>query len=265
MTILPKNNLGKWSIRLTIAFVALFLLSLVAFIIDASTPREPSRIWLIALTTDLTAIVITGLSALITGSLSVKNYQEKSVLIYSSLTLTVLGLVVLAVFAFGSPKSASDEDIIKLILDSGPSQSRYDVIDPQMSLKYISDSESYIRSRFQEEGLGSLVNNFFVKNAEPKLMDIPSSPERGYVIDYDGKYRSYFENDAGGWVKFRQENPKVAAMVDISAPSYDPRTGLVMIYIGWAGDGFLGGEEILVYKYIFGRLIPINYLLLSMS
>lgn len=266
MTILPKSHLGKWAFGIAITFVVLLLVSIAAFVAISFGPVEPSRIFLVVLITDVSAMVISAVGALIIGLFSLQNNREHSVLIYSSLTLTLLGILFLAVFVFWSPKQVSDEDIIKLILDSGSSQGRYDVINPQMSGQYISDSESTILYYFQQEGLGSLANNFVTKNTQPKLMDIPSSPDHGYVIDYDGKYESYFEGgQSDGWIKFRQENPKAGAMIDFSIPAYDPVTGLAMINIEWSGDGLMGGGGIYVYKYIFGRLIPINYLLLSMS
>jgi hypothetical protein len=254
MTIMPKSRLGKWTFGLATTFVVLLLVSGAAFVAISLSPVEPSRIWLIILITDASAMLLFGMGAFITGLFGIKNNQEHSVLIYSSLTLTLIGIIFLGVFAWGSPKHVSDEELIKrVIAEPGDLRPRCEIVNPLMSLYDVPDSisyvsvgsESYIRDSFQQQGLGNLVDSLFAKNAQPQLMGIPSAPENGYLIDYDGKYEGY--------------------STIISIPVYDAKTGLVMVYRAFVFPDLPSGGGIYVYKYIFGRLIPINYLALWMS
>ncbi len=262
MTILPKTCLGKWNYGLAITFAMLFLISVV-FVVFLC-PVEPSRLWLVGFISDLAAMLVCGISAFVTGLLSIKNKRERSVLVYSSLIFLLLGILFLGVFCCGSPKHVSEEEIIeRFLINNGKTQGYYDIISPQMSLN--DESEDNVLYYFQQEGLNALVTRLFSNNEQPTRMNIPSSPDKGYVIDYDGKFESYFEEGGGDWAQLREENPKAGAMVYISTPAYDSRTGLVMIYCGWSGDSFLGEGDILVFKYIFGKLIPINKLLLWIS
>jgi hypothetical protein len=138
-----------------------------------------------------------------------------------------------------------------------------------MSLSKIGTEKEWILKRFAELGyeLSSLVESLFERNATPVEMNIPSSPENGYIIDYDGKYVGYFKNAEiyTAWDNLINDYPEVYALVDISMPVYDPDTGIVIIFTAIQYAPLAGAGWIIAYSYDGNALIEITRLQLWIS
>lgn len=162
--------------------------------------------------------------------------------------------------------SKSDfQKILRLLLTSG-NPGRYSIIVPEMSYRYFSKYFSYNYSiesfriqQFQEKGydITDLVGIFCDRNIEPVMMDIESSREHGYVIDYDGKYRSYMKEPMFGFEKLQAENPGAGGFLEISVPAYDPRTNMILVYEGAWSHFLMGGGDLVLYEYKNGSLIKL--------
>jgi len=74
------------------------------------------------------------------------------------------------------------------------------------------------------------------------------------VIDYDGKFANYFKEDGGGWEKWYKENPKAHGITTVSLPAYDPKTGLVLLYMGTQVHWLAGSGRVILYSYEKGEL-----------
>jgi len=265
MNILTKSYLGRWSVSLSATFMIVFFVSIGSFLLLGAL--APNLAGSIALKLEIAALSVTGIGAFISGLISITKKRERSILIFLSVVISLMGVLLLGIVIWGSPQEVSEEEIINLILTQDTMEGHYHVFDPEMSLMLFSDKDDNIRYSFRQEGLNfdTLVTTLFANNAEPVQMNIQSSPDKGYLIDYDGKFQSYFEKDGDGWTQLRQENPEARSLVYISVPAYDPKTGFVMICLGWQGDALFGEGRVMVYKYIFGRLITISSILIWIS
>lgn len=160
--------------------------------------------------------------------------------------------------------------LITLILTQELDEGEYHIYSPDMSFGIMGGQaastsfgggEEYLIESFRDQGVevGKLFEVLFERNQVPERMQIPSSLKDGYIIDYDGYFVSYFENDPemNGWQRLRNENPGAHAFVTISVPAYDLETGIVLVYIGWQGDWLLGEGRIYAFKYNGIRLMEI--------
>jgi hypothetical protein len=227
----------------------------------------PSEGWLVILVAELALLAISAMGALVTGLVAIVKDHEHSVLIFAAMLISLVGLLLLTSFLWGSPPRVSNTEVVEFFLADHAANGRYNVFDPKLSLPVDQDQIDNLRAEFRHQGLplDDLMSSLSEVNQKPTLLDIPSSPERGYLIDYNGRFQPYFKKDGGGWIRLRQENPQVQALVSLSAPAYNARTGLVMIYVGWVGDSLFGEGDVLVYKYIFGRMIFVTSLVVWIS
>ena len=121
------------------------------------------------------------------------------------------------------------------------------------SLKKSKKETESIEDVFDLQGNG-LVDKFFGKNKKSSRLSLKSDPSRGYVIDYDGKFRRYFEKGEGGWKQFYKENPNAHGRISISLPAFDEKSGLVLVYKGTWDNWRLGRGYLILYKYKDGKL-----------
>ncbi len=66
-----------------------------------------------------------------------------------------------------------------------------------------------VKDKIRIEGydIGPLVDKLIEKNKERTPLSLKSSPEKGYIVDYDGKFKKYFDEGGGGWEKWYKDNP----------------------------------------------------------
>jgi|WetSurSiteA1Bulk_404760.scaffolds.fasta_scaffold06631_3 hypothetical protein len=121
--------------------------------------------------------------------------------------------------------------------------------------KYFQEWAATKRQRLQEllgaKGLHAdeLINQFLLHLPTSRKIILKSSNRFGYQIDHDGKYEKYFSSNGEGaetWRRGDWSSPR--GWVRLSAPLYDSKTGIALIYIGATYHLLSGTGDILVYK-----------------
>lgn len=96
----PKTNLGKWSVRLIIAFFLLFILTQIIAAVgrgQGAFDSDSFNIYQILIPITIIPAGICGIAAFITGIIGVAKSKERSVLVFLA---TAIGLFVL-IFVLG--------------------------------------------------------------------------------------------------------------------------------------------------------------------
>jgi len=107
--------------------------------------------------------------------------------------------------------------------------------------------------KLDDYDIGNLVDLLLALNKESVRLSINSSPRDGYIIDYDGTYAKYFEEDGGGWREWHKDHPEAHGYTQISLPAYDKESGLVLVYQDIQSDYLVGVGSIDVYRYKDGK------------
>jgi hypothetical protein len=112
-------------------------------------------------------------------------------------------------------------------------------VDPDIDVRHLERIAKQMGAIEEMLGLKyyGLVEKFFEKNKKSSRLSLKSDRSKGYVIDYDGRFRRYFEKDGGGWEPWYKENPNAHGMTSVSLPVFDENSGIVMVY---KGDGQTG-------------------------
>lgn len=128
-------------------------------------------------------------------------------------------------------------------------------------------TQNFVRRKFkvQDKQIDRLLDALIQKNEEPVRLELTSSPEDGYVIDFDGKFTSYFEDGLGAWERWYEENPKADGLTQVSLPAVDPRTGLVLVYMGTQYHWTSGAGYLILYRYADGKLQELERVMLWIS
>jgi hypothetical protein len=168
------------------------------------------------------------------------------------------------------PDDVGDEEIISLVLAYFPKNFWGDdehiiLVNPE-TLTCGSGSASEI---FKKKGydFDKLLKKLADINTESVMLGIESSPENGYIIDYENKFHNYINDEYHytDWNRFYSENPEVGAYVSISIPAYDRNTGFVLVKLEfWLGN-LSGAGFVNAYKYTSGKLELIDYVLIWVS
>lgn len=129
------------------------------------------------------------------------------------------------------------------------------------------ERKKYILESLRIDGydIGPLLDRLSARNKEPANLTLPSSPQKGYLIDYEDNYLKYFSKDGGGWEKWYQENPEAHGHTTISLPAYDPRNKILLIYIGTQFHYLVGEGYLIACRYGWGRLEELARALLWVS
>ena len=165
--------------------------------------------------------------------------------------------------------------IIALALETSFEDKGYTVVEPQTKLSHMDctdaedakKSKEYIKKKLKIEGydITPALNDLFNKNKRPIRLNLKSKPAKGYIIDYENKYRKYFNNDGGGWDKWYKENPKAHGSTAVSRPAYDKNNGIVLIYKGTQSHWLAGAGYIIAYKYDGIKLKELGRVMLWIS
>jgi len=168
-----------------------------------------------------------------------------------------------------------DNAILDQILQMEFKGGGFTVVDPLTTLSMFKKekpedlvrSRAYIKKQLKIEGydIGPLFDRFIEKNLKPVRLSLKSSPEKGYLIDYDGKFASYFKSDGGGWEKWHKENPLTQGWTRVSLPAYDEKAGIVLLYLGTQYDWLAGSGHLIAYKYTDGKLTELGRVMLWIS
>ena len=190
--------------------------------------------------------------------------------------------VLLALLVMGScfsmaedVKINKDNEILSLALMRSYKDGGYTIVAPETRLshldlkdpKEIQQTKNYILDNIEVEGydLNKLLDRFLERNALSVLLSIKSSPENGYLVDYDRMYEKYFEKNGGGWEQWYKEHPQAHGWTTVSLPAYDPESKIVLLYIGTQSHWLMGSGYIFVFKYDQGTLKELRRLMLWIS
>ncbi len=187
----------------------------------------------------------------------------------------VLVLAASGVLAAENKATEEENTILTLVLKRSYADGGFTVVHPETGFSHVDSDEpkevmqskKYIAEHLRTNGIivTKLVDQLFERNKRPVLLTIKSSPKDGYVIDFDGKFKKYFEKDGGGWDKWYKENPKAHGSTTVSLPIYDQKTGLVLVYTGTQSHWLAGSGWIILYRYEKGQLKELNKLMMWIS
>ncbi|MCE5231649.1 hypothetical protein LLG95_18885 [bacterium] len=189
----------------------------------------------------------------------------------------LIALACLATAACSSKLTPAENTVLSLVLQSqADKDGRYTVVHPEteiFGLANPADSKEVEQVKkgvmkemaIQQYDIGPMLDRLFKINRKPSALSLQSEPEKGYVIDYDEHYRSYFKKGAGGWDKFYKENPKAHGMTGVSRPVIDDKNGLVLVYRGTQSHWLAGAGFIILYEFKDGKLKELKKTMLWIS
>jgi hypothetical protein len=94
-----------------------------------------------------------------------------------------------------------------------------------------------------------LIDLFFEKNVQSRPLSLKSSPESGYIIDYEKSHAKYFEEGGGGWEKLYRDNPLARGSLYVSMPAYDAESGLIILFLMEFYGRHYGEGNIIFFQY----------------
>lgn len=159
-----------------------------------------------------------------------------------------------------------DNTLLALILKQSVPDGKYTVVDPEARLSDNPDKAALLEQFKTDHAIvGPLIDQLIERNTEPALLTLESSPENGYVVDYDGAYAKYFEEDGGAWDQLYEEHPDAAGTTTVSLPAYDEASGYVLIYQGTQMHWLAGQGNLVLYKYADGKMTEVESIMLWIS
>jgi hypothetical protein len=103
---------------------------------------------------------------------------------------------------------------------------------------------------FDDDVKQKLIEQFLENNREKQSLQLPAVRGTGFIVDYDGKFNRYFDDDEGGWDALYPDYPNADGYYTVSMPAYDPESSLVLIYCSLI-FGLFGADEGLRDVYVF--------------
>lgn len=192
-----------------------------------------------------------------------------------------LGAVVIIIIyigvLFGSfshvllPKQVQHENInienkiISLVvadrLNNGNTGNSYSIVkaDTEMTID-VALYANEIKERLDKQGYDftNLIDSLIEVNQTSTRLEINSSIEDGYYIDYDGKLFNYlYKGGSDCWlIRWQWFRPQINGVTLVSRPTYDPETGYVLITLFHMGSHpSQNFGNIYAYKYVDGELV----------
>lgn len=164
-------------------------------------------------------------------------------------------------------KQTDDNSILALVLTRSYDDEGFTVVAPETAFSHnnLNDpkeaglTKDYLLKNIKIEGcdISLLIDRLIERNKKPVRLTLKSSPEKGYVVDYEGKYKKYFEKDGGGWEKWYKENPKAHGSTHVSLPVYDSKSNIVLVYVGTQVHWLAGCGFVIAYRYEDGKLVEL--------
>jgi hypothetical protein len=165
---------------------------------------------------------------------------------------------------FQNVTSEEENTVISLALRHWADKGAYTILDPRTRLhrynfsdgNQITKAKESIKKNLKIPGYDAtvLIDRLFERNRTQISISLRSDPSKGYLIDRDGKFASYFSNGCGGWDEFYAKNPHAAGVTTISAPVLDRRNRIALMYIGTQLEGLNGVGGIIAYSFEDGKL-----------
>lgn len=187
----------------------------------------------------------------------------------------IMSLGLLALLAASPPVEAKageqDNAILAQVLQRQKEGGGFIVVSPTTAFGRREPHAAWLKKSLNDklgiEGydIGPLVNKLIEKNKKPSHLSLKSSPEKGYIVDHNGKFEKYFDQNGGGWQKWHKDNPAAHGWTRVSMPAYDEQAGIVLVYIGTQSDRLAGAGYIVAYSYKDGKLKELGRVLLWVS
>lgn len=146
---------------------------------------------------------------------------------------------------------------IRSVLLTLPSDSGYFIVDPTFGAhvfmpdeldRWLRDQRIVGRLSCDECNIRMMLDKLFGSADQQERLTVASSPECGYVVDWDGAFEAYFRKGAGGWEQLYQDHPKARGIVQVSRPIYDPDCGWFLVYIGVSRHWLSGYGRLVAYR-----------------
>ncbi|MCE5239454.1 hypothetical protein LLH23_13340 [bacterium] len=157
------------------------------------------------------------------------------------------------------PTGADDNRILALALTHKYEDGGYTVVNGETGTgvtatndpKELEQTKQYVIKQLRLPGVdvGKLMDAFAAKNRRAVKLTLPSAPEQGYLIDTEGEYGKYFQQDGGGWERWYKEHPKAHGSTTVSLPVWDKESGTVLLYMGTQSHWLAGAGHLIAYKY----------------
>jgi len=181
----------------------------------------------------------------------------------------------LSAYAAEEGYNLTDNDILALALHASYGGGGYTVVSPETTLDHMDlnspermeSAKKYILEHIKTTGydLGPLIDLLLSKNMKPVRLTLPSAPQAGYLIDYDGRFKNYFAQGGGGWEKWYAENPMAHVWTKVSLPAFDPEQKIVLVYMGTQSHWLAGAGYVIAYRYEDGVLHTIGEVMMWIS
>jgi hypothetical protein len=172
------------------------------------------------------------------------------------------------------PDTAENRIMQEFLVSRFVQPGRFTLVYHQVSIGFfnyepgdVEKNREYIKQRFsgKAEGVAGLVDRFFELNGDNRTLEIKSSLDGGYFIDYDQKYDQFLVDTSNGqyagrnpWAEWVGKNiPDFAGFANLSIPAYDPATGYAVMYGGFTYGGLGGSGDFYLLKYDAGKLTVI--------
>nr|QOV09052.1 hypothetical protein HULAa30F3_00005 [uncultured Dehalococcoidia bacterium] len=110
------------------------------------------------------------------------------------------------------------------------------IINPEVTLsnsENFSQQESWLKQQFANKGyqIDALVDKLYELNPPSTQLNIPSSPDDVYFVDYEGKFNRYSSEGRDGWRAMHLFYPNSSIYyISASNPSYDPDSNFALVY-----------------------------------
>jgi hypothetical protein len=181
-----------------------------------------------------------------------------------------LGLLCLTVALQPAGLKAGEQEnaVLAQVLQLQHKDGGFTVVNPVTAFGRRTSSAASIKNtvenglRIEGYDIDPLLDKLIEKNKGRTRLSLKSSPENGYIVDYDGKFEKYFEENGGGWKKLYKENPAARGLTRISLPAYDEQAGIVLVYIGRQSARLAGAGYIVAYRYEDGKLKELGRVML---
>lgn len=172
-------------------------------------------------------------------------------------------------------KQLDDNSILSLVLTRSYDDGGFTVVASETALSHgnLNDpteakgTKGYLLKNIKIEGcdVSALIDRLIERNKKSVRLTLKSSPEKGYAVDYEGKYKRYFEKDGGGWEKWYKENPRAHGLTEVSLPVYDPKSDIVLVYVGTQGHWLAGSGFVIAYRYEDSKLVELCRVMMWIS
>lgn len=113
------------------------------------------------------------------------------------------------------------------------------------------------KSGIHFEKISPLIDEFLKLNKKRKKVHKDWIPKKRFIVDFDSRFKKYFENNGGYWSKLYEENPLVKGIITLAIPAVDLRTGYAIAYVDYSFGVKAGAGFVFILKKIDGKIVEL--------